>query len=487
MMIHDDGEQGPNPAVEPAPVPPKLPHPTPAERVARGKAARSQVPREDHAGWKPPADRADPVDLLEAQAKDRVPELVPIRYGRMLVSPFAFYRGGAAIMAADLAHTPQSGIRAQICGDAHVSNFGGFASPERDLVFDLNDFDETLPGPWEWDVKRLATSLEIAGRLRDCNAKECRSFGLAALAAYRLAMQEFAAQRTLDVWYSRLDMAGVRRRWGAELRPNELQTMEKRVSRIQTRDNIRPLEKLTASVNGELRIASHPKLVVPLEELLPDAERQNTHQTMRDFVRRYRRSLPGNLRNLLEDFEYTHMARKVVGVGSVGMRCWIVLFTGRDETDVLFLQFKEAQASVLEAYCGKSEYADHGQRVVAGQRLMQAAGDIFLGWERIRGVDDGIQRDFYVRQLWDWKFSADVETMPLRELMVYGQMCGWTLARAHARSGDRIAIASYLGKGASFDHAVAEFATEYADQNERDYRALRKAVENGRVKAESGV
>jgi uncharacterized protein (DUF2252 family) len=375
----------------------------------------------------------------------------------------------------------------QLCGDAHLCNFGGFASPERDLVLDINDFDETLPGPWEWDVKRLAASVEIAGRSRAYGPDACRALPLATLAEYRQAMQEFAAMRNLEVWYQHLDMAGVRKRWGRELRPVDLKLFARDFAQDRTRDNVRAVEKLTQRVDGTLRIASHPPLVVPVEELVPEASCRELEQAMRRFVHGYRQSLQDNRRRLLEGYEYTHMARKVVGVGSVGMRAWILLLLGRDDRDPLFLQIKEAQASVLEAYLGKSRFADHGRRVVEGQRLMQATSDILLGWLRVHDVLDNVPRDFYARQLWDWKTSADVEALRPREMMVYGQMCGWILARAHARSGDRIAIASYLGKGPAFQQAIAEFASAYADQNERDYQALRKAVESGKVKAETGV
>jgi uncharacterized protein (DUF2252 family) len=484
-MLDDNPQESPTrsaPHATPAPVP----HPTPAERAAIGKQARTQAPRAGHGDWRAPADRADPVSLLEMQAQGRIPELVPIRYGRMLASPFAFYRGGAAIMAADLAHTPVSGLSAQICGDAHMSNFGGFASPDRDLVFDISDFDETLPGPWEWDVKRLAASVEIAGRERRLDKDVRREMVMATVQAYRAAMLEFAGMPNLAVWYARLDLAGIRQRWGHELSHAELISFGHDFSKVQARDNMRVIEKLTERVYGELRISSHPPLVVPIEKLIEEQERPAAVAEMRAYIRRLRQSLQGQVRHLLESFEYLHMARKVVGVGSVGMHAWIILLRGRDDNDLLFLQVKEAQASVLEAHLAKSRYADHGERVVEGQRLMQAASDIFLGWERITGFD-GMSRDFYVRQLWDWKVSLDLETIPLRELMVYGQMCGWTLARAHARSGDRIAIASYLGKGPTFDEAIAEFAARYGDQNERDYEALAAAVKQGRVKAITGV
>ena len=464
-------------------------HSTPADRAALGRAARSKVPRADHVGWDPPADRPDPVDLLAAQAVTRIPELVPIRYGRMLASPFAFYRGAAAIMASDLAATPNSGLHVQLCGDAHLANFGGFASPERDIVFDINDFDETLPGPWEWDVKRLAASCEIAGRERGFDARQRRSIVLATVGEYRRAMREFAAMRNLDVWYALLDAAKIQSRWGVTAKLKDLKKIEADFTpHAHTRDNLRAFEKLTQRVGDQLRIVSHPPLVVPIEELLPETiDRHQTEQLFRDFVRGYGKTLQDDRRHLLEQFHYVHLARKVVGVGSVGTRAWIVLLLGRDDEDPLFLQLKEAQASVLEPYAGKSRFTDHGKRVVEGQRLMQAASDIFLGWERMLEGLDGQPHDFYARQLWDWKLAADVETMPPKELAIYGEMCGWTLARAHARSGDRIAIGAYLGKAETFDQALAEFAVAYADQNQRDYQALVDAVKSGRLQAETGV
>jgi uncharacterized protein (DUF2252 family) len=404
----------------------------------------------------------------------------------MAASPFAFYRGAAAIMAADLKDTPTSGLRAQICGDAHLANFGGFGSPERELLFDINDFDETLPGPWEWDVKRLATSLQIAGENRGFSARECRGLVLAVVSSYRQGMREFAAMPHLGVWYSRLDLAGVQRRWGRELSSVELQGLEKSFSRDRARDNSRAVEKLTVRVDGKLRIASHPPLVVSVEELYPPGEQQELEQRIRLYLHRIGQSMQGHVRRLVERYRYVHLAHKVVGVGSVGLRAWIVLLMGRGEQDLLFMQLKEAQASALEPYLAKSHYVDHGERVVEGQRLMQAASDIFLSWERVVGLDN-VQRDFYARQLWDWKVSADVETMKLRGLQVYGQMCGWTLARAHARSGDRVAIAGYLGKGQDFDQAIAQFAAAYAAQNTRDYQALRTAITNGQITAQMGV
>ena len=452
-----------------------------------GKTARSQIPRSDHAAWDPPADRPDPISLLEAQTATRLLELVPIRYGRMLASPFAFYRGAAAIMASDLATMPNTGLQVQLCGDAHLANFGGFASPERDLVLDINDFDETLPGPWEWDLKRLAASVEIAGRERGFDAKIRRSQVLACVGEYHRAMIEFAGLRNLDLWYLHLDLAAMQARWGKSVKPKVMKALKADFTKAYHRDNIRGLEKLTTRVNGQLRIVAHPPLVVPIEDILTDAEQAQFVETTRRLIRRYRSSLEPDRRRLLESFQYVHLARKVVGVGSVGTRTWIMLFLGRDESDPLFLQVKEAQASVLEPYLSKSVYAENGKRVVEGQRLMQAASDIFLGWERDPVGLDGQSHDYYIRQLWDWKISADVAVMSPGEMMVYGKMCSWTLARAHARSGNRIAISAYLGKIDAFDIALAEFAVAYADQNDRDYQALVEAVKNNRVKADPDI
>ncbi len=455
---------------------------TTAERAAKGKAARQALPRGDHATWKPPRDRPDPIGLLAAQASTRIPELLPIRYQRMLVSPFAFYRGAAAIMACDLAATPSSGLWVQLCGDAHLANFGGFASPERALVFDINDFDETLPGPWEWDVKRLAASCEVAGRERGLTSKQCRPIVLAAIGEYRRAMRQFSAMGTLDVWHALLDRARIAELGDVTVSSIAAKEIKLMTAAAHTRDNVRALEKLTRVVDGQFRIVSNPPLVVAIEDLATDAERERVEKNMGRWIDTYRQSLPHDRRRLLEGYHYVHMARKVVGVGSVGMRAWIVLLFGRDDGDPLFLQIKEAQGSVLEPYLGTSAYATSGQRVIEGQRMMQATSDILLGWERMQGID-GQTRDFYVRQLWDWKVSADVATMSLKALAAYGEMCAWTLARAHARSGDRIAIAAYLGTSDTFDHAVATFAAAYADQNERDYQALAGAVKSGRVEA----
>jgi uncharacterized protein (DUF2252 family) len=468
--------------------PPEVLHFTVAERAARGKAARAEVPRTSHAGFDLVADR-DPVQILIDQAPSRVPELVPIRYGRMLVSPFTFYRGGAAIMAHDLAPTPRVGLQVQLCGDAHLANVGGYASPERDLVFDLNDFDETLPGPFEWDVKRLVTSFEICARDRNFAKADREKIVLRVAREYREWMRKLAAMPNLQVWYARLDVATIEqaiRRQGAE---KQAQAVEVAAAKARTKDSLKAFAKLTEMVDGEPRIVSDPPLIIPIRDLV-DPERAATAESeLRGVFRSYRRTLQRDRRHLLEEFRWVDFARKVVGVGSVGTRCWILLMLGRDETDPLFLQIKEAQASVLEPYLGKSEYANHGQRVVVGQRVMQSVSDIFLGWVQA-GADltlDGQTRDFYIRQLWDWKTSLDLDVVVPLGLELYAQVCGFLLARAHARSGDRIAIAEYLGKGDTFDRAIAEFARAYADQNEKDYAELVQAGKDGRIKVEAGL
>ena len=469
--------------------PPKtkvVPHFTRAERAARGRAARAEVPRSAQGEIEFPK-RRDPVGLLEEQAVSRVLDLVPIRYGRMLVSPFAFYRGGALIMAADLAKTPDSGLRVQLCGDAHLSNFGVFGSPERNLVFDINDFDETAPGPWEWDVKRLAASFAIGGRENGFSGKERRAVVLDTVRAYREAMTTFAQMRNLDIWYSHLSVEQAVAEFSAGVDPKRLKKAEANIEKARTKDSMHAFEKLTHLVDGEPRIISDPPLIVPIDELLPARhERDAVRDEMRTLIRSYRRTLETDRRHLLEQFRFVDLARKVVGVGSVGTRAWIALFLGTDDQDPLFLQVKEAQPSVLERFVGRSEYKNSGQRVVAGQRLMQATTDIFLGWQHTSSGLDGKERDFYVRQLKDWKGSFAFEGAVPAGAAAYGKACGWTLARAHARSGDRIAIASYLGKSEAFDRAVAAFAETYADQNERDYKALKAAVDAGRVKAETG-
>jgi uncharacterized protein (DUF2252 family) len=461
-------------------------HPTRTERAERGKAARAQVPRSSHAEWAPPTVRQDPVAVLEEQALTRVPELIPIRYGRMLVSPFTFFRGGAAIMAADLAPQPRSGLNVQLCGDAHLSNFGAFAAPDRRLIFCLNDFDETLPGPFEWDVKRLVASFAVAGRDRGFDAAQRARVNLAVARSYREAMHEFAQMRALDLWYARLDVDELTRRWTAQSSARQTKRFDRNIAKARAKDSLRATSRLTTLLDGKPRIISDPPLIVPIEELLPDAERAEFETTVRNVIRSYRRTLQGDRRHLLERFRYAHAARKVVGVGSVGTRAWIVFMLGNDDADPLFLQFKEAQASVLEPHLGASRFRHHGQRVVEGQRLMQAASDIMLGWIRTPGVD-GLERDFYIRQLWDGKGSALVELMEPNALEAYAKVCGWTLAKAHARSGDAVAIAAYLGSGSAFDRALAAFAEAYADQNERDYAALRDAAAAGRVTVAAGL
>jgi len=455
-------------------------------RAAAGKAARSACSLPDHALWEPPADRSDPVDLLEQQAATRVPELVPIRYGRMVDSPFAFFRGAALVMATDLASRPHTALRVQLGGDAHLSNFGGFAAPSRDLVFDMNDFDETSPGPFEWDVKRLAASFAVGLRQRGERSKTRRAVVAATVGEYRRAMRRFADMGNLQVWYARLDVASAVRRWGSMVDEREMARLQKLVARALTRDSLAALGKLTRRADGQLRIVSRPPLVVPVEDLVSGDERHEAERWVHDLTRSYARSLQADRRHLLHGYRFVHMARKVVGVGSVGTRTWIALFVGRDDGDPLVLQIKEAETSVLEAFAGGSGYANHGQRVVEGQRLTQAASDIFLGWDRVTDPD-GVVRDYYVRQLWDWKVSVDIQSMPREELPLYGQMCGWTLARAHARTGDRVALAAYLGGRPRFEEAIAQFAESYADQNERDHAALVDAVRRGRVRAESGI
>ena len=424
--------------------------------------------------------------MLLEQAVGRVAELVPIRHGRMLDSPFAFFRGAAALMAADLAETPQSGLRVQLCGDAHLSNFGGFASPARELVFDINDFDETARGPWEWDVKRLAASIAIAGR--ELGVAPAARLGAveAAARSYREAMRRFATMRNLELWYVRLDAARILNHVGDRVTAEERRAFKRRVAGARAKDHLRAMSKLAQRVDGEPRIVSRPPRVVPVEELFPAADAENVEDQMRTLLRSYRRSLPVERRHLLEGYRYRHMARRVGGVGSVGTRTWIVLLTGRDGDDPLFLQVKQVGPSVLEPYVGRDQARNHGQRVVQGQRLTQVDTDIFLGWLRSTWTDD-TPRDYYVRQLWDWKLGADVELMSPARLTVYGALCGWTLARAHARSGDRIAIAAYLGSGKAFDRAIAAFAETYADRNERDHAALEEAARAGRIAANRGV
>ena len=460
-------------------------HDSRQDRIARGKDARAVTPLEAHAepgtAWS-----RDPVGLLLDQAASRVPELVPIRHGRMLVSPFTYYRGAALPMAADLATTPVSGLRVQLCGDAHLSNFGGFASPARRLVFDVNDFDETLPGPFEWDVKRLAASFAVAGRDNGFSARARRRMTVAVGESYRMAMREFAGRPLMEVWYARLDADRAIGQFQSQIKAKRLKMTRAMVAKAHTHDSMQAMGKLTTMVDGQRVIVSEPPTIVPVEEVFADMPADAVYALVRAVLARYRRTLQTDRRHLLDQFSVERVARKVVGVGSVGTRAWIVLMAAGDGEEPLFLQAKEAQPSVLAEYCGRSQYANEGERVVAGQHLMQAQGDIFLGWTRVPGPD-GVDRDFYVRQLRDWKFSVPIEQMRPKGMAVYARLCGWTLARAHARSGDRIALAAYLGGSDTFDKAVADFAEAYADQNERDYAALQDAVKQRRAEAVHGI
>jgi uncharacterized protein (DUF2252 family) len=467
--------------------PARVVHLTRAERVARGKAARAKVPRSSHAVFEPSRERPDPVELLERQSATRVPELVPIRYGRMLVSPFTFYRGAALIMASDLAGTPRSGLDVQCCGDAHLSNFGVFASPERELVFDVNDFDETLPGPWEWDVKRLAASMLVAAKENGYSTKQQHRVVEDTVEEYRTAMRGFAAMNNLEVWYAHLDIESTLARFAPEFKTKQVRRAEKNMAKAHSRDSMTALSKLTRDVDGQPRIVAEPPLIVPLADLAKGETRRQVFEQLRETHRTYRASLQYDRRVLLEQFELTDVARKVVGVGSVGTRDWIALLLGADGRDPLFLQVKEAQASVLEEFLAPSEFHNHGERAVIGQHLMQASSDIFLGWLHVKSGLDDEERDFYCRQLKDWKGSAEIERMQPSAMAAYGRLCGWTLARAHARTGDRIAIASYLGNGSSFDRAIVQFSDTYAEQNGRDYKALADAVKSGRITARSGL
>ena len=462
----------------------------PDESASLGRQARASVPRSAHAELPVDPDRPDPVDLLLKQARSRVPELVPIRHGRMASSPFAYFRGAALGMAADLSRTPFSGITVQACGDAHLLNFGLYASPERHLVFDVNDFDETLPGPWEWDVKRLAASLAVAGRQREFSARDRARTVLDAIGEYRLAMRRFAAMSTLDVWYARLEADEIVRRLRAAARGADqrrrVRAGERQIAKATTRTSLQAAGKLCHLVDGQLQFVSQPPVVERLDDLLPDDQRHRLETGLTDLLAGYSRSLLPERVLLLGRFRLVDLARKVVGVGSVGTRCWLLLLIGRDLDDVLILQAKEAQRSVLEQFHSASVFPHAGQRVVVGQRLMQASSDIFLGWQRTTGID-GKRRDFYVRQLRDGKGSFDITQAVPAGLTAYGRLCGWTLARAHARSGDRFAIAAYLGSSDVFDRAMVEFAEAYADLTERDHAALLRAVEDGRIEARSGI
>jgi len=453
------------------------------ERSACGKSARAKAPRSCHAVWEAPAGRSDPLDLLEEQAQTRVPDLVPIRYGRMLVSPFAYHRGVALPMASDLAATTDCGLEVQLCGDAHLANFGMFGSPERHLFFDVNDFDETSPGPWEWDVKRLAASLEVAGRENDFSDRKRTDVVLGAARSYRRTMREFAGMSMLDVWYAHLDVDTLLPQFRSLLDPKKTPSVWRAINEARAHDSHQAYDKLTQLVSDQPRIISDPPLIVPIEEFGDDLASAAGFPSVDAMIGAYRSTLPPDRQHLLEQYRFVQLARKVVGVGSVGTDTWIVLLLDHAHNSPVFLQIKEAEASVLERFTSASAFSNHGHRVVAGQRLMQAASDILLGWER--AFSAGRQRDYYFRQLRDWKGSADVAGMTPPGMQLWGQMCGWTLARAHARTGDRIAIAAYLGRSDTFDRALAAFSRAYADQNERDYQALKEAVRAGRIVAQS--
>jgi hypothetical protein len=446
-----------------------------------GRAARDRMPREQLGAWQPAVDRRDPVDILVGQEHSRVPELVPLRHERMAVSPFTFYRGAAAIMAEDLGTRPNTGLIAQLAGDAHLANFGGFATAERSLIFDLNDFDETLPGPFEWDVHRLAASFEIAGRNNGFTPLERESLVATVASTYASAMAGFSRMGRLEVWYARIEAGEIIDRWGSTVDPARVAAFRKRLDKGRAKTSARAVSRYTrVAANGELAIVSQPPFVVPAHELTGMPE-----EVVREFAERvfaaYRTTLSDDRQLLLSGYRIVDVARKVVGVGSVGTRCWIALLVAKDDaSDDLVMQVKEAQPSVLESVTEPSRYSQHGQRVVEGQRLMQAASDPLLGWTSATGID-GVERDFYVRQMWDWKISADLEAMDPIGMGLYARMCGWTLARAHARTGDRHAIAAYIGGGAAFSRAIGEFATTYADQNERDYAAFLAAIDEGRI------
>jgi uncharacterized protein (DUF2252 family) len=459
---------------------------SPAEREAAGKAARRRAPRSVQARWEPGPDRPDPVEILEEQDRTRLPALIAIRHGRMLVSPFTFYRGAAGIMAADLAVTPRSGLDVQLCGDAHLSNFGVFAAPDRRLIFDINDFDETHPGPFEWDVKRLAASFAVAGRDRGFKKSQRREVITTAARAYREEMRRLASARGIDVWYERVDLEALEQ-YRSQVSRKVARNFDKARAKAESKNSLRALGKLTREDDGELRIISDPPLIVPIEELVSKPKLKAVQAGLADLVDQYRGTLSPDVRNLADRYRYVHVAHKVVGVGSVGTRCWVVLLLGRDSDDPLFLQVKEAGPSVLAPFTSGGRYKHQGRRVVEGQRLMQAASDIFLGWLTNEQGLDGGRRDFYVRQLWDGKGSAQIETMTPLTMGLYAQLCGATLARAHARSGDAIAIASYLGAGDKFDRAMSDFAEAYADQNERDYEAFSAAAQSGRVAVETDL
>ena len=457
-----------------------------SESAERGREARKELPRSSHGEWSPATDRPDPVAVLQAQAVTRLQELIPIRHGRMLVSPFTFYRGAAAVMAADLAATRWTGIIVQACGDAHISNFGGFAAPDRRLVFGPNDFDETLPGPWEWDVKRMAASVEIAGRDIGLPPKQREQLVLDCVREYREAMRGFANVSHLDVWYERINASELAERFGGRLGKEGRVLFTAPFAKARRKTSLRALKKLTEIGPTGPRFRSVPPLLVPFRELYSADDEREEADYVRELFDNYAANLDADRRYLFETYRFVDMARKVVGVGSVGTRAWVLLLVGREGKDPLVLQSKEAQASVLEPYLGASEFSNHGERVVRGQRMDQTVTDVFLSWQRSRGLD-GKEHDFYIRQLWDWKASIDLSTMSYSGLHAYVRACGWSLARAHARSGDRLAIAAYLGKGTSFDRAIARFSAAYADQNELDHQRLADAVAGGEVPAQHGV
>ncbi|MGA2838482.1 MAG: DUF2252 domain-containing protein [Acidimicrobiales bacterium] len=460
--------------------------PTPDERAAHGRKARELVPRSRHGEWETPADRTDPLEILALQATTRVPDLVPIRYGRMAASPFAFFRGAAAVMAADLALEEHSQLDVQLCGDAHLVNFGGFASPERDFIFDVNDFDETIPGPFEWDLKRLAASVEVAARSRGFDDALRRSLVAGSVRGYREAIRDFATMGNLGIWYSKLDGDHLTARWGNQAGKAVMANLTAQVAKAKSKDHLRAVAKLTEEVDGKLRFRADPPLLVPADQLFDPDHSTEVVTSLLGALSEYRATLSGDRQHLLGNYEFMDLARKVVGVGSVGTRCWVALFIGRDHGDPLVLQVKEAEHSVAEPFLAPSAYANMGQRVVEGQRLVQSSSDIFLGWDAVPGVD-GVERDFYFRQMWDWKASADIESMRTDGMAIYVQMCGWVLALGHARSGDAIAIGSYLGAGDRFDEALCDFASSYADQNQKDYQALKLAIATNQVHAISDV
>jgi uncharacterized protein (DUF2252 family) len=446
-------------------------HQSHMEHAEAGKRERDRIPRKAHAGWESAPDRPDPIAVLEAQGESRVPELVPIRYGRMAVSPFTFYRGAAAVMAADLAAQPRTNLKVQLCGDAHLSNFGIYMSPERNLVFDVNDFDETLAGPFEWDTKRLAASIVVAGRALGWPRSFSQRAVMFAMGSYRLRMAEYAGMGALDTWYSRITVEDIRSYMPRERRATGVQE----ITRLAVKkDNLGALNKLTEVVDGKRRFREAPPLLVRAEEQVAGL--------VDDLFRQYRRTLTPDRRQLLDRYRFVDLARKVVGVGSVGTRCWVVYLEGHSEGDPLFLQVKEAQASVLEPYLGKPPARHHGQRVVVGQKLMQAASDVFLGW-----MTGPLGPHYYWRQLWDAKFSADLEAMRQPGILAYARICGWALARAHARSGNAAAIAAYMGSSGRFERSMLEFSEAYADQNDRDHAALVSAIETGRVQSVAGI